>query len=130
MIGTCAPLPLARLALASATLSRKDKARGQAMAGLRLKLLQDAVHRGDADFGQMDDDFALDPIRDDPAFVELMEPGHPDRRYAAVWSTQAITESPRARRPESRPVLWCGPRPDKPGLSPGRVVIGAVRARW
>jgi formylglycine-generating enzyme required for sulfatase activity len=41
----------------------------------------------------MDDDFALDPIRDDPAYAELMKPGHPGCRYAAVWSTEAITES-------------------------------------
>ncbi len=81
------------LSLASTALARKDKARGQEMAGRAFKLLQDAVQRGDADFGRMDDDFALDPIRDAPAFVELMKPGHPDRRYAAVWSTQATTES-------------------------------------
>jgi formylglycine-generating enzyme required for sulfatase activity len=80
-------------AMASAALARKDKARGQVMAGRALKLLQDAVQGGDADFGRMDDDFALDPIRDTAAFIKLMKPGHPDRRYTAVFSTQATTES-------------------------------------
>jgi len=108
-------------ALASAALARKDKTRGQATAARALRLLEEAVRSGDGDFGRMDDDLALDPIRDDPAFVELMKPGHPDRRYAAVWSTQATTESisldslnpgealPRARdlaRQGYRPVAW------------------------
>ena len=41
----------------------------------------------------MDDDLALDPIRDDPAFAEVMKAGHPERRYAAVWSSEASVES-------------------------------------
>src|SRR5262249_1493270 len=79
--------------LASTALARKDKPKGPEMAARAVTLLQDAVQRGDADFGRMDDDFALDPIRDDPAYAALINPGHPDRRYAAVWSTQATTES-------------------------------------
>jgi formylglycine-generating enzyme required for sulfatase activity/tetratricopeptide (TPR) repeat protein len=80
-------------ALASTALAKKDKTRGHETAARAVKLLQDAVQRGDADFGRMDDDVALDPIRDAAAFAELMKPGHPDRRYAAVWSTQATAES-------------------------------------
>jgi hypothetical protein len=80
-------------ALASPAVARKDKANGKAMAARALTFLQDAVKEGDADFGRMDDDFALDPIRDDRAFTELMKAGHPDRRYAAVWSTEATVEA-------------------------------------
>ena len=41
----------------------------------------------------MDEDADLDPIRDDPAFAEIMKAGHPDRRYAAVWSSDASFEA-------------------------------------
>ena len=68
----------------------------------------------------MDDDPAFDPIRDDPAFVALMKDAHPDRRYAAVWSSEATSRisgrrprarrstraSPGARRDGYRPVAW------------------------
>ncbi len=46
-------------------------------------MLREAVKNDDADFGKMDEDADLDPIRDDPAFAEIMKAGHPDRRYAA-----------------------------------------------
>src|SRR5262249_52845046 len=35
----------------------------------------------------------LDPIRDGPAFAEIMQAGRPDRRYAAVWDTDASFEA-------------------------------------
>ena len=56
-------------------------------------LLRKAVKNDDADFGKMDEDADLDPIRDDPAFAEIMKAGHPDRRYAAVWSSDASFEA-------------------------------------
>ena len=101
--------------MASAALARKDKARGQAIAGRALKLLQDAVQDGDADFGRMDDDLALDPIRDTAAFIELMKPGHPDRRYAAVFSTERTTESISldSLNPGDLLAARSGPRPGK-----------------
>ncbi len=80
-------------ALASAALSRKDKAKGQEMAARALQLLQDRVRLGDADFERIDDDLTLDPIRDDPRFAEIMKASHPERRYAAVWSTDASAHS-------------------------------------
>ena len=57
-----------------------------------LKLLREAITNDDADFGKMDQDADLDPIRDDPAFAEIMRAGHPDRRYAAAWSSDANFE--------------------------------------
>jgi serine/threonine protein kinase/formylglycine-generating enzyme required for sulfatase activity/tetratricopeptide (TPR) repeat protein len=106
---------------------------GRALAARALEFLQDAVRRGDADFGRIDDDFALDPLRHDPGFGELLKPGHPDRRYAAVWSTQAGAEAvtldrlspdealPRARDLASlgyRPVAWSVARTSADGESP------------
>jgi len=54
-------------------------------------ITQEAVKNDDADFGKMDEDADLDPIRDEQAFAEIMKAGHPDHRYAAVWSSDAIS---------------------------------------
>jgi len=77
--------------LASKAVSRSDKAKGRQLAGRCLQLLREAVKNDDADFGKMDEDLDLDPIRDDPAFAEIA--GHPDRRYASVWSSDASFEA-------------------------------------
>ena len=58
-----------------------------------LQLLRELVKNDDADFGKMDEDAALDPIREDPAFAEMMKASHPDRRYTAVWSSDASFEA-------------------------------------
>ena len=79
--------------LASKAVSRRDKANGRQLAERSFQLLQEAVKNDDADFGKMDDDIDLDPIRDDPAFAEIMRAGHPDRRYAAVWNDDASLEA-------------------------------------
>ena len=100
---------------------RRDRGEGPSLADRALELLRRRSEDGDADFGRMDDDPAFDPIRDDPAFAEIMKAGHPDRRYAAVWSSEANVEmqgdrrprpgrAPRARRElideGYRPVAW------------------------
>jgi hypothetical protein len=79
--------------LASRAVSRSDKAKGRQLAERCLQLLREVVKNDDADFGRMDGDADLDPIRDDPAFAEIMKAGHPDRRYAAVWDTDASFEA-------------------------------------
>ena len=79
--------------LASRAVSRSDKAKGRQLAERCLQLLREAIKNDDADFGKMDEDADLDPIRDDPAFAEIMKAGHPDRRYAAVWSSDASFEA-------------------------------------
>ena len=58
-----------------------------------LQLIQEAIKNDDADFGRMDEDADLDPIRDNPGFAELMKRGHPDRRYAALWTSDASFEA-------------------------------------
>jgi serine/threonine protein kinase/formylglycine-generating enzyme required for sulfatase activity len=75
--------------LAARAIARTDKAKGRQPAERSLQLLKEAVKNDDADFGKMDEDGDLDQIRDDPAFAEIMKAGHPERRYAAVWSSDA-----------------------------------------
>ena len=75
--------------LASKAISRSDKAKGRQLAERSFQLLREAVRDDDADFGKMDGDADFDPIRDEPAFPELMKAGHHERRYAAVWSSDA-----------------------------------------
>jgi formylglycine-generating enzyme required for sulfatase activity len=79
--------------LASRAVSRSDKAKGRQLTERSLQLLREAIRNDDADFGKMDEDGDLDPLRDDPAFAEIMKAGHPDRRYAAVWDTDANFEA-------------------------------------
>ena len=75
--------------LSSRAISRSNKAKGSQLAERCLQLLKEAVKNDDADFGKMDEDGDLVPIRGDPAFAEIMKAGHPERRYAAVWSSDA-----------------------------------------
>ncbi len=79
--------------LASGAISRSDKTKGRQLAERCLQLLREAVNNDDADFGKMDEDADLDPIRDDPAFAEIMKAGHPERRYAAAWNSDASFEA-------------------------------------
>ncbi len=39
------------------------------------------------------EDFDLDALRDDPAFVAIMKSGHSDRRYASVWNSDSTFEA-------------------------------------
>ena len=79
--------------LASRAVSRSDKAKGCQLAERCLELLSEAIKNDDADYGKMDEDGDLDPIREDPAFAEIMKAGHPDRRYAAVWNGDVSFEA-------------------------------------
>ena len=104
--------------LASKAISRSDKAKGRQPGERCLQLLKEAVRNDDADFGKMDEDADLDPIRDDPAFAEIMKAGHPERRYAAVWSSDARFEAipihgldPIAHLSKSRELTAQGYRP-------------------
>src|SRR5262249_2663295 len=72
---------------------RMDEAKGKALSARAVVLLKEVVRSGGADFGRMDDDPDLDPLRDDPAFAELMKPGRPGRRFAAVWAGDAAIEA-------------------------------------
>jgi serine/threonine protein kinase/formylglycine-generating enzyme required for sulfatase activity/tetratricopeptide (TPR) repeat protein len=79
--------------LASRAVGTKDAEAGHALAARAIGLLKELVQSGDADFGRMDEDPDLDPVRDDPTFTEVMKAGHPDRRYAAVWTNDPAIET-------------------------------------
>ncbi len=79
-------------AFASRPIAERDSTKGRRIAARAIRLLEEAVRRGDADYGRIDNDPALDPIRDEPAFVALMKAGHPERRYAAVWSDESSVQ--------------------------------------
>ncbi len=103
---------------ASRAVSRSDKTKGRQLAARSLQLLREAVKNDDADFGKMDEDADLDPIRDEPAFGEIMKAGHPDRRIAAVWSSDARFEAaliyaldPDAQAKKCRELIAQGYRP-------------------
>ncbi len=76
--------------LASRAVSHSDKMKGRQLAERSLQLLREAAKNDDADFGKMDEDGDLDPLRADSAFAEIMKLDHPDRRYAAVWNSDAV----------------------------------------
>ena len=51
-----------------------------------LSLLRKAIENGYADYRHMQEDADLDPLRELPAFADIMKAGHLDRSYAAVWT--------------------------------------------
>ena len=79
--------------LASKASSRWDNLRGRHLAERSLRLLKEAITNGDADFGKIDEDTDLDPIRDDPAFAEITKTGHADRRLSTVRTSDPSFES-------------------------------------
>ena len=79
--------------LSSRAISGTNKAMGRQLEQRCLQLLQEAIKNDDADFGRMDEDPDLDPIRDTPEFAELMKRARPDRRYAALWTSDASFEA-------------------------------------
>ena len=79
--------------LASIAISRSDMTKGRQLAERSLQLLSVAVKNGVADLKTLDRDAALDPIRDASAFAEIMKADYPDRRYAAVWNSDASFEA-------------------------------------
>ena len=109
------------LALASKAVGRRDPAEGRRFVDRALQSLKLLVQDHEADFGRMDDDQALDPIRDEPAFVDVIRAGHPERRYAAVWTgdprfeskvvecndpAEQLRRSRELRDEQYRPVAW------------------------
>jgi formylglycine-generating enzyme required for sulfatase activity len=105
-------------AMASKAIAARDQAAGRRRAERALRLLQDLVQEGSIDLAGMDDDPALDPIRVEPGFLELLKRGHPERRYSAVWmsdpsiESEVIESGDPAKRLERAPALMkAGYRP-------------------
>ncbi|MGO9919135.1 MAG: protein kinase domain-containing protein [Isosphaeraceae bacterium] len=76
-------------ALASQALGKRESTKRQVLADRAIGLLKAAINNGYVDYNHMQEDSDLDPIRDLPAFREIMKGGHWDRSYAAVWSGEA-----------------------------------------
>jgi formylglycine-generating enzyme required for sulfatase activity len=70
-------------ALAFQVLARKDQAKGRKFAERAIRLLSTAIENGYSDYKHMQEDADLDPLRELPAFAEIL---HSDRSYTAVWS--------------------------------------------
>ena len=121
-------------ALASEAIARSDKAKGRQLAGASVSTCSGRRSRiGDADFGKMDEDADLDPIRDDPTFAEIMKVGHPDRRYAAVWTSDASFEAvaiygldPAAHLRACRELIARGYRPVSWSVDPDHDRLGPL----
>ncbi|MFI5460669.1 MAG: SUMF1/EgtB/PvdO family nonheme iron enzyme [Isosphaerales bacterium] len=79
-------------ALASKPVARPDPAQARLLTNRALQLLKEAVDKQDVAFSRIDDDPAFDPIRVEHAFADVVEPGHPDRRYSAVWTSDGTFE--------------------------------------
>ena len=67
--------------------------KGEPSPGGPSPCFETAVRDNDLSFALLDDAFDLDPLRDDPAFAKLLDAGHPERRFAGVWSTEARFEA-------------------------------------
>ena len=80
-------------AMACNALAKRDQAKSRKHAEQALRFLQAAIQNGYSDYNHMQEDADLDPIRDAPAFAEIMKGGHADRRYTAVWSSDASFEA-------------------------------------
>jgi tetratricopeptide (TPR) repeat protein len=85
-------------ALASQALARKDQAKGRKFAERAIRLLGTAIENGYADYKYIQGDADLDPLRERPAFAEIL---HLDRSYTAVWAGDY--------RFEASPLLGLGP---------------------
>jgi len=80
-------------ALASRALAKTDRASSERHAGRAIRLLEAAIKSGYSDYDHIQEDSDLDPIRDLPAFVDLIKESHPDRLYSEVWSADIRFDS-------------------------------------
>src|SRR5208337_1770883 len=71
---------------ASQAFAGKDQARSKALSERAFSLLRKAIQNGYAGYKHMQEDADLDPLRQLPAFADVMKAGHLDRSYAAVWA--------------------------------------------
>ncbi len=98
------------LALVSKALSAHDPPEGRKLAARAIQRSEKSSNSLTPIWRRIDNDAALDSLRDDPAFLDMMRAGNSDRRYAAVWTRDSGYESGvklgfRPRRPScSMPV--------------------------
>jgi serine/threonine protein kinase/formylglycine-generating enzyme required for sulfatase activity/tetratricopeptide (TPR) repeat protein len=73
-------------AQASQALAGKDQAKGRKFLERAISLLRRAIQVGYGDYRHMREDADLDPLRELPAFAEIMKAAPRARSYAAVWT--------------------------------------------
>jgi formylglycine-generating enzyme required for sulfatase activity/tetratricopeptide (TPR) repeat protein len=72
-------------AVASRALVGKDGAKAKRYSDRALALIKEAVANGYTNYLQMQTDPNLDPLREQPAFTQLLQVGRLERHYLAVW---------------------------------------------
>src|SRR5205807_1067241 len=66
--------------------ARKELARSRSLSERALSLLRKAITNGYDEYKHMQEDADLDPLRGLPAFADIMNAGHLERSYTAVWT--------------------------------------------
>jgi formylglycine-generating enzyme required for sulfatase activity len=79
--------------LASHAIAKRDEAKGHTFAERAIHLLRTAIENRYVDYKHIQEDTDLDPLRELPAFAEIMKAGRPDRSYAAVWAGDSRFEA-------------------------------------
>ncbi len=74
-------------ALASNAVSRRDSKESRRLAARAIELLNGAVDKSDLPFSHLALDPALESIRHEAGFTEVLKAGKPDRRYSGVWTS-------------------------------------------
>ncbi len=69
-------------ALASKALNGKDKAKSKGLSERAILLLGKSIENGYSDYPHMQEDSDLDPLREIPAFAEIMQASHLVRQYS------------------------------------------------
>jgi formylglycine-generating enzyme required for sulfatase activity len=80
-------------AMAAQALAGKNTDHGRQLCERALALLRTAIQNGYSNYEDMQQNTDLDPIRELPAFAEIMKAGHLDRSYSAVWSGELHFEA-------------------------------------
>ena len=70
-----------------------NPAKSSEQAARAIALLLEAIRLGYSDYAHIQEDADLDPIRGLPAMAGIMNAGRLDRRYAALWTSDARFEA-------------------------------------
>lgn len=79
--------------ICSSVYQETDPAKSKNYAERAVNLVKQAVAKGYQNYSHMQTDSDLDPIRKHGEFVELMQKGQLDHRFAAVWNISSDFES-------------------------------------
>ena len=79
--------------VASGVFKETDADKSKVYADRAISLITQAISNGYSNYLQMQADADLDPIRQQKGFIEIMQAGKLDLRYAAVWNPSSEFES-------------------------------------